>query len=75
MEFGGTPYAGAPFSAMEMGDYQILLQLYLLFPDVSLVFYGEIGDVVILPPDIEIPPPHNMQERRSPCLVYANEDM
>lgn len=75
MEFGGTIFCGAPYSAVELGDYRVLLQLYLIFPNVSLVFFGEVGDVVILPPDIVIPPPANMQDRRSPCLLFANEEM
>lgn len=75
MDFGGTCYDGAPFSALEMGDFRILMQLYLIIGNADFVFYGEVGDVIILPPDIVIPPPHNMNERRSPCILFANEDM
>lgn len=69
MDFSGTTFGGTPYSAVELGDYQILLQLYLIFRNIDLVFYGEIGDVIILPPDIIIPPPHNMQDRESPCVL------
>lgn len=69
MDYGGTTYSGSPYSAMELGEYEVLLQLYLIIPNVDLVFFGQIGDIIILPPDIEIPPPHDMQDRRSPCVL------
>ncbi len=73
MTFGGSasselPYAGAPGE-----DYVVYISMNILMP-VSLLFYGEVGDVVFLPPGIEIPPV-NVNDRMSPCLTYDNEDM
>lgn len=75
MEYSGMIYAGAPYAGVPVTseDFVIFLDLRLDFP-VSFVFYGEVGDIIFLPPDLDIDP-DNMNDRRSPCLTFDNEDM
>lgn len=75
MIFGGAPFSNFPFAAIEFAQpddepFKIFLDLEIRFP-VSLVFFGDIGEVIILPPDIIIPPV-NMNDRQSPCVLYEN---
>lgn len=72
MTFGGTTFSGVPFAAIDLGsgEYQVYIDLEILFP-VSLVFFGEIGDVIILPPDLDLPPV-NLNDRLSPCILFDN---
>ncbi len=69
MVFGGTAFSGLPYAGAD-GDYVDFIDLELIFP-VELLFFGEIGDVIPLPPDLDIVPA-NSYERRSPCLLYDN---
>lgn len=75
MEYGGNCYAGGPYagSPVNSEDFSISIFLNLIFP-VSFVFYGEIGDIIFLPPDLDLEP-INMNDRLSPCLLYDNEEM
>lgn len=70
--FGAHPFAGAPFAGNtgDSGSFIIQITLNIVFP-VSMDFFGNIGDVTPLPPNLDLPP-NNMNHRRSPCLLYDN---
>jgi hypothetical protein len=71
MQFGAATFGGSPFGANQAtGDFFISVTLNLSIP-VNFVFFGEIGDVIILPPDLVIES-GNMNYRRSPCILYEN---
>lgn len=72
MQFGGSTFSGTPYAGNvpDPDEFIIYIDLELIFP-VSLVFFGEIGDVVMLPPDLVLPPV-NLNDRRSPCVLYDN---
>lgn len=68
MIFGGITFAGAPYAGNIATDYQNNCVLNLLFLS-SLLFFGDIGEVTPIPPDLNVPPT-NLFYRRSPCLLY-----
>lgn len=75
MNFGGSPFGNFPFAAIELAQpddkpFRIFLDLEINFPG-SLVFFGTVGEVIILPPDIVVPPV-NMNDRQSPCILFDN---
>lgn len=72
MEFGGDTFSGRPFTGIAPA-YAILCQLNIIFPT-DFIFFGAVGDIAFLPPGLTLPI-QNMNDRLSPCLVFANESM
>lgn len=72
MDYGGAPFSATPYAGniTTNADFSISLAINLLFPT-DFVFFGEIGDIIFLPPGLSLPPV-NMHYRRSPCLLYEN---
>lgn len=72
MDFGGVPFGAAPYGGNIVSDagFSISLAMNLIFP-VDFVFFGDIGDVIFLPPGLDLVPA-NLHYRRSPCLLYEN---
>lgn len=73
MEYGGGPISGTPYAGIDISssDYFIGIDLELIIP-VSFNFFGDIGDVVFIPPEVDLGDPVNIAERRSPCELYDN---
>lgn len=72
MDFGGVPFSAVPFGGnlITDADFTITLSVQIDFP-ASFDFFGEIGDIIIIPPDAEFVPA-DLQYRRSPCMLYEN---
>lgn len=72
MDFGGVSFGAVPFGGnlITDADFTISLAIVISFPT-DFVFFGEIGDVVLLPPGLVLPN-ISMHYRRSPCLLYEN---
>lgn len=72
MEYAGSTFSGVPYAGIP-ATYEVYIHINLLFP-VSFLFYGEIGDIIFLPPGLN-DDPESLLYRRSPCLMYENEVM
>jgi len=72
MDFGGVSYGGAPYGGnlITEADFTISLAIVINFP-AGFDFYGEIGDIIFIPPEAELVPANTFY-RRSPCLLYEN---